>query len=59
MEEGTILIGKDTRQLLKQMGKKGQTYDQLIKALINLNENKPDSLEARSGNLQSSESGNA
>jgi hypothetical protein len=34
MSKGTILIGTNTRERLKQLGKKGQTYDQLICELI-------------------------
>jgi hypothetical protein len=30
----TILVEKATRQLLKQLGNKGQTYDELINFLI-------------------------
>jgi hypothetical protein len=30
----TIAIGRDTRDMLKELGHKGQTYDQLIKELI-------------------------
>jgi len=29
----TILVTKETRKLLKQLGKKGETYDQVINEL--------------------------
>ncbi|MFZ0895558.1 MAG: hypothetical protein WAZ77_13760 [Candidatus Nitrosopolaris sp.] len=38
-EEGTILIRNVTRERLKQIGKKGQTYDELINELIVLRSN--------------------
>ena len=53
----TILIRITTRERLKQMGKKGQTYEEIIDRLLRHNENKKDSLEGRFGDLQSSESG--
>jgi hypothetical protein len=30
----TIQISKETRELLKQIGRKGETYDQIIRRLI-------------------------
>jgi len=36
MSKSTILIESATRQLLKEIGRKGQTYDQLIVQLINV-----------------------
>ena len=33
MLDTTILIRKETRQLLRQIGKKGQTYDEVINDL--------------------------
>lgn len=47
----TILIKNKTRDLLKQIGRKGQTYDELINELIG----KRDSLDRRVESLQSSE----
>ena len=35
MSKSTILIESTTRQRLKEIGKKGQTYDQLIIQLVN------------------------
>jgi hypothetical protein len=35
----TIVIQNETRKLLKQIGKKGQTYDQIIEELIRLKSN--------------------
>lgn len=32
----TIAIGRDTRELLKILGKKGDTYDELIRQLVNM-----------------------
>ena len=43
-EEGTILIRNVTRERLKQIGKKGQTYDELISELIALKGNSLTSL---------------
>ena len=33
MSDTTILVKKETRQLLRELGKKGQTYDQVINDL--------------------------
>jgi hypothetical protein len=33
MSDTTILVMKETRQLLRDLGKKGQTYDQVINDL--------------------------
>jgi len=32
----TITIKKETREMLKELGKKGETYDEIIKRLIEL-----------------------
>ena len=32
----TIAIGRDTLELLKILGKKGDTYDELIRQLVNM-----------------------
>jgi hypothetical protein len=37
MPKTTILIETDTRELLKLIGSKGQTYDQVINGLIKIN----------------------
>lgn len=34
MSKCTILLDSDTRERLKQVGRKGQTYDDVIKELI-------------------------
>ena len=49
----TILLKKETRLLLSKIGRKEQTYDQLIRELI-LSKNKLDKLEDKSGNLNHS-----
>ena len=38
-EKSTILVNKETRKKLSEIGKKNQTYDQLIQELINLKNN--------------------
>jgi hypothetical protein len=53
----TILIRNETRERLKGVGKKNQTYDQLISELIELKIKKNcDSPDREVGSLQSSES---
>jgi len=53
----TIGISRDTRELLKAIGKKGDTYDELIRRLVNMNmKNSKDSLDRGFATLQSSES---
>ncbi|MFZ0329074.1 MAG: hypothetical protein WBP64_13660 [Nitrososphaeraceae archaeon] len=53
----TIGITRDTRELLKTLGKKGDTYDMLIRRLAKIMiENSKDSLDGRFASLQSSES---
>jgi hypothetical protein len=53
----TIGIHRDTRELLKALGKKGDTYDELIRQLVNMKiKNNKDSLDGRFESLQSSES---
>ena len=53
----TIGIHRDTRELLKALGKKGDTYDELIRRLVNMNmKNIKDSLDGGFGSLLSSES---
>jgi hypothetical protein len=53
--KSTILLKKETRELLSKIGRKEQTYDQLIRELIQ-SKNKLDSLESRSAVLDSGES---
>jgi hypothetical protein len=54
---GTILIKNKTKERLKQIGKKGDTYDKLINELIKLKAScNQDSLDYGVGSLQSSES---
>jgi hypothetical protein len=50
-----ILIENATKELLKQIGRKSQTYDEIINELINT-KTKQDSLDSRFGTLPSSES---
>lgn len=50
-----ILIENSTKELLKQIGRKCQTYDEIISELIK-RKSKQDSLDSRFGTLQSSES---
>ena len=57
MSKTTILVDNTTRELLKQIGRKNQTYDQLLIELIKTRKDrKTDSLESRIETLQSSES---
>jgi hypothetical protein len=52
----TIGIRRDTRDLLKALGMKGDTYDDLIRRLVNIiMKNSKDSLDGGFGSLQSSE----
>lgn len=55
-KESTIVIGYDTRERLKRLGYKGQTYNEIITGLLDLKENKIDSLHRGIGVLESSES---
>ena len=57
MSKTTILVDNTTRELLRQIGRKNQTYDQLLNELIKTKKDrKTDSLESRIETLQSSES---
>jgi hypothetical protein len=58
IQTGTIAIRRCTRELLKQVGKKGQTYDELINQLIQSKQNWHDSLDVALAKEQSSESRN-
>ena len=53
----SILIDANTRKILSEIGKKYQTYNDIIRELIE-SKNKLDSLEKGSGQSQSSESYN-
>lgn len=55
-KESTILIRNDTRERLKRVGHKGQTYDELINKLLDLRSKKIESLDLHVGSLKSSES---
>ena len=54
MGRSTVLVESSTRERLKKIGKKGQSYDELINELID-SRNK-DSPDSRFETLQSSES---
>ena len=56
MSKSTILIESITREKLKQIGRKGESYDDLINQLL-LQKKKADSLDDRNETLESSESG--
>jgi hypothetical protein len=47
--QSTIAISRSTRDTLKELGRKGQTYDQLINELIRLKENWKQDLLDRNG----------
>ncbi|MCW6171187.1 MAG: hypothetical protein LVQ96_08490 [Thermoplasmatales archaeon] len=36
MEQTTIQISKETREKLKKVGRKGQTYDEIIETLLEI-----------------------
>lgn len=36
MEQTTIQISKETREKLKKVGRKGQTYDEIIENLLDI-----------------------
>lgn len=38
MAKTTIQIEKDTRELLRSVGRKGETYDEIIRELVELRE---------------------
>ena len=58
MSKTTILVESTTRELLKHIARKDQTYDQLINALIKSRKDSQDSLDDRIASLRSSESSN-
>jgi len=53
-ERATIALKKETRRILVNLGRKNQSYDQLIRELIK-SKNKLDTLEGETANLCSSE----
>jgi hypothetical protein len=58
MMKTSIVIENSTRELLKHIARKDQTYDRLINALIKLRKSSEDSLEDGIASLRSSESSN-
>jgi hypothetical protein len=55
----TIAISRSSRDMLKKLGNKGQTYDEIIQYLVGLKRKKEqDSPDREVGSLQSSESRN-
>lgn len=44
MSKTTIIIENTTRELLKQLGRKNQTYDQLINELVELKQAPQDNM---------------
>jgi hypothetical protein len=53
----TIAISRSSRDMLKKLGNKGQTYDEIIQDLVGLKRKKEqDSPDREVGSLQSSES---
>jgi hypothetical protein len=55
----TIAISRGSRDMLKKLGNKGQTYDEIIQDLVGLKRKKEqDSPDREVGSLQSSESRN-
>jgi predicted CopG family antitoxin len=55
----TIAISRSSRDMLKKLGNKGQTYDEIIQDLVGLKRKKEqDSPDREVGSLQSSESRN-
>jgi hypothetical protein len=56
----TIAIGRNSRDLLKKLGNKGQTYDEIIQDLVKFRRKKEqDSPDREVGSLQSNESRNS
>ena len=56
----TIAISRNSRDLLKKLGNKGQTYDEIIQDLAEFRRKKEqDSPDREVGSLQSSESRNS
>ena len=55
MTKTTILVENTTREKLRQIGRKNQTYDELIAELIKTKISNGDSLDSRFASLRSSE----
>jgi hypothetical protein len=49
-KDSIILVKNGTRERLKRIGYKGQSYDELINRLPDLKSNEEDTLDRRSGN---------
>lgn len=47
MAATTIQLGSETREMLRAMGRKGQTYDEIIRELITVYEARIEELEQR------------
>ncbi|ALI34769.1 hypothetical protein NMY3_00557 [Candidatus Nitrosocosmicus oleophilus] len=52
--KSTILVDKETRSMLSKIGRKNQSYDQIIRELIET-KNRVGLLEIDAGNFSSSE----
>jgi predicted CopG family antitoxin len=52
--KSTILVDKETRSMLSKIGRKNQSYDQIIRELIET-KNRISLLEIEAGNFSSSE----
>jgi predicted CopG family antitoxin len=55
LNRATIALRKETRELLSNLGRKNQSYDQVIMELVR-SKNKLDLLEGKTANLSSSKS---
>jgi hypothetical protein len=58
MPKSTILVEEITRQRLKKIGRKDQTYDDILNQLIDIKMNTGHSNDHRTGQSESSESDN-
>lgn len=47
MATTTIQLGSETREMLRAIGKKGQTYDEIIRELITVYETRLEELKQR------------
>jgi predicted CopG family antitoxin len=57
-KESTIQIKNGTRERLKRIGHKGQSYDEVINRLLDLKTNKRDLIDRRVQSIESSQSPN-
>ena len=55
LNRATIALRKETREILSNLGRKNQSYDQVIMELVR-SKNKLDLLEGKTANLSSSKS---